>query len=193
MRIKNSLYRTYIPILLLALLTACSVAPASSTPTPPAATPTAPELVTATPTPVPVEATATPTPVPPTETPTSAPPTPTPTRPTPVPTATRTTTEGQVRGFLLNLRTEQPFADREVVLAIVQSGQDARQVSLEGGPRTLTDEMGAFRFENVPPGQYVLAALLPDPVLWARGEEPILVEVAAGQLLDLGPLMLKTP
>ena len=120
----------------------------------------------------PAEPTATPTPAPPTATPT--------------PTATT----GQVRGILVYEDTQKPVVAKNLHLVIAEVTASAVTLNYTpGDPRTETDDSGTFVFENVPPGTYCLTAEY-FPLDNDAGRS-IIVEVTAGQVVDLGTISVK--
>ncbi len=136
---------------------------------------------------VPTATLASPTATPVPSTATSAPPTATPAPPTPVPTT------GQVMGVLVE-DAGQPAAGQTLRLPTVdESGGDLTFNFEDDSPMTETDSSGAFLFEEVPPGQYSLAAFLPFPtILEADTGATIVFEVVAGEVVDLGTIPIKT-
>lgn len=159
--------------------------------------------VQATPAPsVVVEATATA--VPPTVTP--VPPTPTPMPPAIPPPTVPPTAEppaiGVVQGVLTDKDSAQPLSGVRVALGTVEydtNGQPAGyKVSAEGGEPLLsayTDAGGAFAIE-APVGVYVLVSpggSTADQIARDAGGTALIVEVEAGQTVDLGTIGMVGP
>lgn len=172
------------------LPTACTPAP-----TPVEATPTS-EPVEVTPTPVPPIAT----PMLPTQTP--APPTATPIPPTPTPvppTATSTSSTGTIMGTIVSKSTEEPVAGIRLQLAPyggLDSEGNKKWILRLGHPSVWIkpDTSGAFTFNEVIPGKYrVYSGQTGDirPLALTDDEgEAIVIEVTAGQVVDLGRILM---
>lgn len=140
----------------------------------------------ATPAPVAETPTATPTPIPPAATPTPEPPT---------PTFTPAATTGQVKGRLVDEKTQQPIVEKQVFLPLAEETNGQVSISFAADtPETRSDSSGVFLFEDIPPGKYGLGAYLggftPSTLVKEQGGL-IVFEVTAGQVIDLGTIPVK--
>jgi hypothetical protein len=144
---------------------------------------------------------ATPTPVPPTSTPTPVPPTPTPVPPTSTPVPTT----GTIIGVLIDQATGEPFTDISLKPfaqeKVIIDGTEMWREVLPDYEEVVPDEQGAFILSDVPPGTYSIRAITGETTVganmvpvWAflrdAGGNVIEVEVIAGQITDLGEILV---
>ena len=213
MSYKKSLQHMIGVTLVMLLLVGCGApaatpVPPTATPVPPTATPT-PELPTSTFTPIPptptsVPPTATPTPEPPTPTRTPIPPTPTPVpptvTPTPVPptaTPTPVPTTGKIVGALVDKSTQEPVASVKLRLVTYKGLNAEGKAEWYFGPNdpwAESDASGDFSFSEVSPGEYSIWAsftptVFPSPLTGEEGT--IILEVIAGEVVDLGKILVE--
>ncbi len=125
-----------------------------------------------------------------------------PTQPSePLVEATQDPAMGSVIGVLQLLEggSAKPVGGQTLYLARVIVGSDGQEraasFSQQTAPRARTDDQGAFRFVNVPPGRYGLVIdiviesyLLNDPTSGAS----LLLTVEGPQVVDLGELAFTT-
>lgn len=88
----------------------------------------------------------------------------------------------------------QPAGGHMMYLAGVihsSEGFDVAALDAVNDPRIESDASGYFAFLDVKPGTYALGILSPvGPVLFQRDGAEIVIEVQAGQILDLGPIKI---
>jgi hypothetical protein len=98
-----------------------------------------------------------------------------------------------VLGVLVKPGTDEPMSDQIVYLGgiVYSDKQKMPFVSLDqsASPRTATDDVGRFVFEDVPPGKYGLIVWTPvssDLVSDPRTGETLILDVRAGDTIDVG-------
>ena len=107
---------------------------------------------------------------------------------------------GIVTGYLLSKETDSPLPNMGVYLGeyiYLTPGPDYL-VSLrqEGSPHSATDGSGRFVITEVPPGDYPIIAWTPFSsyvVPDEKGESELVVNVQAGQIIDVGELIIDWP
>jgi hypothetical protein len=107
---------------------------------------------------------------------------------------------GSVGGFLIRVEsgTYIPVMPQKLYLAKVLLDNQGRQSVIARNANSQQAELlpaGVFLFTNVPPGTYGLVldiALAEFPALAENGQ-PLLIEVEAGQSLDLGAVVVELP
>ena len=109
--------------------------------------------------------------------------------PTPVPTATPSL--GKIKGVLL-VSGRQSVQDTSLGLWITEGTGEWKKME-DAHIETKPDSDGAFLFEDVPPGTYLLAAKFGGsssqaPDFMKSDDGLIAIEVAAGQTVDLGTI-----
>lgn len=104
---------------------------------------------------------------------------------------------GAVIGRLTDIRTGQPAV--KTILYLEQTiNHDAPSMlygPLSGQPRTDSTPDGSFTFNNVPPGEYILALYSPVDILYyQQGDgKAVLIQVKDGEVLDLGQVVTFIP
>lgn len=98
-------------------------------------------------------------------------------------------------GVLVDEDTEQPVVGERLGLVIAEQTAGGVTLRFRGSddPRAETDNSGLFRFEDVPPGKYTLViffGLGPPSVIGDDKGATILFEVMAGQVIDLGTVLV---
>lgn len=103
---------------------------------------------------------------------------------------------GGVIGRLTDIRTGQPAVTTILYLekSINHNAPPLLYGPLNGQPRTDSTLDGSFAFNNVPPGEYILALYSPiDILFYSQGGKAVLVQVKAGEVLDLGQVVTFIP
>jgi hypothetical protein len=114
-----------------------------------------------------------------------------------VPAMTPQPGTGGVIGRLSDIRTGQPAVI--TILYLEESiNHDAPPLlygPLSGQPRTDSLSDGSFAFNNVPPGEYILALYSPIDILYyQQGDgKAVLIQVEEGEILDLGQVVTFIP
>ena len=105
----------------------------------------------------------------------------------------------QVKGRAIDASTGQPLEGASLQLRTIEIGTDGTVYASSEPPvaETKTDMTGAFVFKNVPSGQFILINSAFDEVPYLRimmwkqyGWEPVIVDVPAGQVVDLDILQV---
>jgi len=131
--------------------------------------------------------------------------------------ATQTTTTGQVKGMIVEVKTNQPV-EKSISLFKVD-GIEGERIYFSGEPvvEVRSDLSGTFVFQNVPPGNYVIFAKGMEINLFTangskfqldmkgtmrllsamsgsfiEGEKAKTVEVTPGQTIDIGTILVTT-
>lgn len=104
---------------------------------------------------------------------------------------------GGVIGRLTDIRTGQP-AVRTILYLEESINHDAPPLlygPLSGQPRTDSSSDGGFAFNNVPPGEYILALYSPIDILYyQQGDgKAVLIQIKEGEVLDLGQVVTFIP
>ncbi len=105
----------------------------------------------------------------------------------------------QVKGMVIDASTGRPLTDASLQLRTVEVGADGSVYASSEPPvtETKTDGAGAFVFKNVPSGRFILINSAFDEVpylrimMWNQNKwEPVIVDVLAGQTVDLDVLQV---
>ena len=96
--------------------------------------------------------------------------------------------------MLVDADTQEPIGRVDLLLGIAEDREGGNvEVTLGAGLSAKSKNSGEFLFEDVPPGQYALAAFLPFPTLLeSKAGGTITFQVMAGQVIDLGAIPVKT-
>lgn len=107
---------------------------------------------------------------------------------------------GVVTGYLISKDTADPLSNMGVYLGeyiYLTPGPDYLvTLRQEGSPHSATDGSGRFVITEVPPGDYPIIAWTPFSsyvVPDEKGESELVVSVQAGQIIDVGELIIDWP
>lgn len=106
--------------------------------------------------------------------------------------------DGEVAGSIVN---DDGTPAKGTTVEIFPSTIDPRRQGFFHGPSAYTDSHGAYRFERLPPGRYIVGINLQELRMEVRAtpyrqpgdDEPSIVELASGTHVELGVLRLPPP
>lgn len=113
--------------------------------------------------------------------------------------------KGTVVGVLYDQVEGKPYANHPIYLARVREmdSQDEDKVYFFAeldtvtAPSAQTDETGRFMIENVAPGKYAIATMLPDAretlLFDAARNVNLAIEIKAGEITDMGLVLILVP
>ena len=104
-------------------------------------------------------------------------------------------TAGEVKGILVDTIAGQPVVGMELELMVAEKTSTGIDFQFgESNPHTKTDNLGAFVFNDVPPGSYGLGTSSPfgSFPLMTNELAAIIFDVTAGEITDLGSISVKT-
>lgn len=141
------------------------------------------------------EISATPTPSP-TPTPTPVPPTPIPEQQSQPESQQDVKALGQIKGILVYRDSDKPCSEYMVDLYLIKGPKDEKGMqAIEKLQQVKTSETGAFIFEQVAPGEYVLTVskplegmLMPAFITTDKDGKPTAIVIGEKQIVDLGKI-----
>jgi hypothetical protein len=106
--------------------------------------------------------------------------------------------DGEIAGSIVN---DDGTPAQTTVVELFPSAIDPRRQDSFNAPTAYTDSHGAYRFEHLPPGRYIVGINLRDLLMAVRAtpyrqpgdDEPSIIEIGNGTHIELGVLRLPPP